>query len=49
VIAGANGVLGRATLPHLADHEVIGLTSTADALPLLETPGAAAVLCDVYD
>jgi nucleoside-diphosphate-sugar epimerase len=49
LVAGASGVLGRSTLPHLARHEVLGLTRTGDKLQLLRDLGAEGILCDVYD
>jgi nucleoside-diphosphate-sugar epimerase len=49
LFAGASGVLGRATLPHLAGHRVVALTRTAEKLELLRELGAEAALCDVYD
>jgi nucleoside-diphosphate-sugar epimerase len=49
LVAGATGVLGRATLPHLKRHQVIGLTRAREKLPLLRTLGAEGVVCDVYD
>ena len=49
LVAGATGVLGRATLPHLERHKVIGLTRTRQKLELLKALGAEGVLCDVYD
>jgi nucleoside-diphosphate-sugar epimerase len=49
LFAGASGVLGRATLPHLAGHRVVALTRTAEKLRLLRELGADATLCDVYD
>ena len=50
LFAGASGVLGRATLPHLHKHDVIALTRSPQKLQLLRELGAAeAVLCDVYD
>jgi nucleoside-diphosphate-sugar epimerase len=49
LVAGATGVLGRATLPHLKGHDVLGLTRARDKLPLLRTLGAEGVVCDVYD
>lgn len=49
LIAGASGVLGRATLPHLAGHDVVGLTRTPGRLSLLRELGAEAEVCDVYD
>ena len=49
LVAGATGVLGRATLPHLKGHEVLGLTRTREKLRLLEELGADGVVCDVFD
>jgi uncharacterized protein YbjT (DUF2867 family) len=49
LLAGASGVLGRATLPHLRGHDVIGLTRSPTKLDLLRSLGADGVLCDVYD
>jgi nucleoside-diphosphate-sugar epimerase len=49
LFAGASGVLGRATLPHLERHRVVALTRTAEKLRLLRDLGAEAALCDVYD
>lgn len=49
LVAGASGVLGRATLPHLHGHEVVGLTRTQAKLELVRKLGAEAVVCDVYE
>jgi nucleoside-diphosphate-sugar epimerase len=49
LVAGATGVLGRATLPHLKAHDVLGLTRARGKLPLLQALGAEGVVCDVYD
>jgi nucleoside-diphosphate-sugar epimerase len=49
LVAGATGVLGRATLPHLTRHEVVGLTRSREKLESLRDLGAEPVLCDVYD
>ena len=49
LVAGATGVLGRATLPHLKGHDVLGLTRAREKLPLLQALGAEGVVCDVYD
>jgi nucleoside-diphosphate-sugar epimerase len=49
LFAGATGVLGQATLPHLEGHDVIGLTRTPEKLELLRDFGAEGILCDVYD
>ena len=48
-IAGASGVLGRALIAHLGDHDVVGLTRRADKVPTLESLGAEAVVGDAYD
>jgi hypothetical protein len=49
LVAGASGVLGRSTLPHLDQHEVVGLTRARDKLELLRDLGAEGIVCDVYD
>jgi uncharacterized protein YbjT (DUF2867 family) len=49
LVAGATGVLGRATLPHLKADHVVGLTRTPEKLQLLRALGAEGVVCDVYD
>lgn len=49
LFAGATGVLGRATLPHLKDHHIVGLTRSAEKRQLLRELGAESVVCDVYD
>jgi nucleoside-diphosphate-sugar epimerase len=49
LVAGATGVLGRATLPHLKGHDILGLTRAREKLPLLRALGAEGVVCDVYD
>ena len=49
LVAGATGVLGRATLPHLKRYDVLGLTRAREKLPLLQALGAEGVVCDVYD
>jgi nucleoside-diphosphate-sugar epimerase len=49
LFAGATGVLGRATLPHLDGAEVVGLSRSPAKLPLLRALGAEGVVCDVYD
>ncbi|HVZ72056.1 MAG TPA: NAD-dependent epimerase/dehydratase family protein [Polyangia bacterium] len=48
LIAGATGVLGRATLPHLAGHDVLGVTRDGAKAGALEAAGARAAECDVY-
>jgi NAD-dependent epimerase/dehydratase family protein len=49
LFAGATGVLGRATLPHLRGHDVVGLTRSAEKTDLLRELDAEAEICDVYD
>jgi nucleoside-diphosphate-sugar epimerase len=49
LFAGATGVLGRATLPHLDGHDVVGLTRTRAKLEALRALGARGLVCDVYD
>ena len=49
LIVGATGVLGRATLPHLGGHDVVGTTRAADKRASLAALGARAELCDVYE
>jgi nucleoside-diphosphate-sugar epimerase len=49
LIVGATGVLGRATLPHLAGHDVTGTTRAADKRASLASIGARAEICDVYE
>jgi len=49
LFAGATGVLGRATLPHLRGHDVTGLTRSPEKLDLLRELGAEAAVCNVYD
>jgi nucleoside-diphosphate-sugar epimerase len=49
LVAGASGVLGRATLPHLEGHDVVGLTRTPAKLNILHALGAEARVCDVYE
>jgi len=49
LFAGASGVLGRATLPHLDGHDVVGLTRTETGSRTIRELGAEAVVCDVYD
>jgi len=47
LFAGATGVLGRATLPHLGAHDIVGLTRSAEKVPLLQELGAEALVCDI--
>jgi putative NADH-flavin reductase len=49
LVAGASGVVGRATLPHLTRHDVAGLTRSPEKLGSLRDLGAEPILCDVYD
>jgi uncharacterized protein YbjT (DUF2867 family) len=49
LVAGASGVIGRATLPHLAAHHIVGLTRSHEKLESLRGLGAEPVVCDVYD
>ncbi|HET8821048.1 MAG TPA: NAD-dependent epimerase/dehydratase family protein [Thermoleophilaceae bacterium] len=49
LLAGATGVLGRATLPHLRGHEVVGLTRSAVKAQHLRERGVEAAVCDVFD
>jgi len=49
LVAGASGVLGRATLPHLGRHHVVGLTRTPEKTRLIEELGAEGIVCDAYD
>jgi nucleoside-diphosphate-sugar epimerase len=49
LIIGAAGVLGRALIPHLAGHEVVGTTRDPARCATLEALGAVAVMCDVYE
>jgi nucleoside-diphosphate-sugar epimerase len=49
LIVGASGVLGRAALPHLGGHEVVGTTRAPEKRASLAALGARAELCDVYE
>jgi nucleoside-diphosphate-sugar epimerase len=49
LVAGASGALGRATLPHLARHDVVGLTRTPERAQLIRDLGAEGLVCDIYD
>ena len=49
LVAGASGVLGRATLPHLGRHHVVGLTRSPEKTRLIEELGAEGIVCDAYD
>jgi nucleoside-diphosphate-sugar epimerase len=48
LIVGASGVLGRALIPNLSGHEVVGTTRSPEKRVLVEALGAVAVECDVY-
>jgi len=50
-VAGATGVIGRALVPLLVErgHEVTGMTRSSEKASLLESLGASAVVCNVYD
>ena len=50
-IAGATGVLGRATVPRLiaAGHEVLGVARSPDKAEQLRAQGASAVQVDLFD
>jgi nucleoside-diphosphate-sugar epimerase len=43
LVAGATGVLGRATLPHLKGEDVLGLTRAREKLPRIQALGAEGV------
>ncbi|HSZ84290.1 MAG TPA: NAD-dependent epimerase/dehydratase family protein [Polyangia bacterium] len=49
LIVGATGVLGRATLPHLRAHDVVGTTRAASKRDVLAALGARAEIVDVYE
>jgi nucleoside-diphosphate-sugar epimerase len=49
LFAGATGVLGRATLPHLRRHHIVGLTRSNEKRNLLRRLGVEGAVCDVYD
>jgi nucleoside-diphosphate-sugar epimerase len=51
VVAGATGVIGGHLVPLLVDtgHEVVGMTRTPSKARWLESVGAGAVVCDVFD
>jgi nucleoside-diphosphate-sugar epimerase len=49
LFAGATGVLGRATLPHLRGHHIIGLTRSPERLELLRRLDVDGEVCDVFD
>lgn len=47
-MVGASGVLGRATLPHLVGHAVVGTTRTQAKAAALTALGTRPEVCDVY-
>jgi uncharacterized protein YbjT (DUF2867 family) len=49
LVVGASGVLGRATLPHLAGHVLCGTTRSPRKFDLITALGAHAEVCDVYE
>nr|WP_255669347.1 NAD(P)-dependent oxidoreductase [Aeromicrobium duanguangcaii] len=51
MLTGANGVMGRATIPalHNAGHEVVGLVRSPTAARLVQSTGATAIQGDVLD
>jgi nucleoside-diphosphate-sugar epimerase len=48
LLVGASGVLGRATLPHLRGHDVVGTTRSPAKRDALAALGATPEVCDVY-
>jgi uncharacterized protein YbjT (DUF2867 family) len=48
LVVGASGVLGRALLPHLSGHRVIGTTRREERTAELRALGVDAAVCDVY-
>ena len=49
LIFGATGVLGRATIPHLAEHTIAGTTRSPGKLAALSAMGVEGFVCDAYD
>lgn len=49
LLVGASGVLGRALLPHLQQHEVVGTTRSIDKVGMLRSLSAIGAVCDVYE
>jgi nucleoside-diphosphate-sugar epimerase len=49
LVVGASGVLGRAVIPHLAGHAIVGTTRRPERRAIIEAAGASAVACDVYE
>jgi nucleoside-diphosphate-sugar epimerase len=51
LVAGATGVIGGHLVPLLVDtgHDVVGMTRTPSKARWLESVGAGAVVCDVFD
>jgi uncharacterized protein YbjT (DUF2867 family) len=48
-VAGATGILGRALIPHLSEHEVVGLTRDPAKATALQKLGAETAVADAYD
>ena len=50
-IAGASGVLGKTIVPLLTEqgHQVAGLTRSESGAAIIESMGATAVVCNVFD
>ncbi|HTA20080.1 MAG TPA: NAD-dependent epimerase/dehydratase family protein [Polyangia bacterium] len=48
LVVGAAGVLGRATLPHLRGHDVVGTTRAESRRDVVTALGARAEIADVY-
>jgi hypothetical protein len=49
LLLGGSGVLGRSTLRHLRNHEVVATTRTPEKLDALADLGVRAALCDILD
>jgi hypothetical protein len=49
LMVGASGVLGRATLPHLGGHEIVGTTRAPARRDAIAALGARPEIVDVYD
>src|SRR3954469_3857425 len=48
LVVGASGVLGRATLPNLRGHQIVGTTRSPEKREAVAALGARAEICDVY-
>jgi nucleoside-diphosphate-sugar epimerase len=48
-VVGATGVLGRALLPHLRGHDVVGSTRSPEKAEPLRSLCAEVAVCDAYD